>query len=167
MKVIFLDFDGVITVPETKWHLSTIHMKRLGKILDATGASIIVSSSWRYGGIERLLENITDPNYFLCRPLESNPNIGTFLYPEKIIDVTPTIIMGKPSYSETGVDRGYEIDAWLRSNKHFEIESYLIIDDDSDFLEEQKKHFVHTNYRKGLTEENVEQAIKLLNEYGK
>lgn len=164
MKVIFLDFDGVITVPSTRWHLSLTHMKRVGKILKATGAKIVVSSSWRHGGFEKFMEDIQNPDYFLCRPLPHNKDIGTFLYPEEIIGITPTIYP-EPSHKEPGVDRGYEIDAWLQ--KYPVVDSYVILDDDSDFLESQKPLHIKTNYTEGLTDEQVEKAIDLLLDNGK
>ena len=34
MKVIFLDFDGVITIPDTKWNISLEHIKRVKYICD-------------------------------------------------------------------------------------------------------------------------------------
>lgn len=45
MKIIFLDFDGVITTPSSKYRLSPPHMDILGKILESTGACIVISSS--------------------------------------------------------------------------------------------------------------------------
>ena len=50
MKVIFLDFDGVITLPP-KWHLESDKIKLVKKIVDETGAKIVVSSSWRRGAV--------------------------------------------------------------------------------------------------------------------
>ena len=53
MKVIFLDFDGVITTPETKWNIGLVYVKRIKQICDATGAKLVISSSWqRYAGIK-------------------------------------------------------------------------------------------------------------------
>ena len=159
MKIIFLDFDGVITVPSTRWHLSLTHMKRLREILDATDAKIVVSSSWRRGGFENFMEDIQNPDYFLCKPLPHNKDIGTFLYPEKIIDITPTIYP-QPLHREPGVDRGYEIDAWLK--EHPEVSAYIILDDEEDFLESQKPFHIKTKYTEGLTQDQVQEAINLL-----
>lgn len=56
MKVVFLDFDGVMTKPQNI--LSTKHeglefdkeaVKKVKHLLDSTGAKIVVSSSWREG----------------------------------------------------------------------------------------------------------------------
>ena len=45
MKVIFLDFDGVITIPDTKWDISLEHIKRVKNICDKTDAKLVISSS--------------------------------------------------------------------------------------------------------------------------
>lgn len=47
MKVIFLDFDGVITTEKSRWCLDKDKMLLLKRIVDATGAKIVISSSWR------------------------------------------------------------------------------------------------------------------------
>lgn len=57
--------------------------------------------------------------------------------------------------------RGCEIDEWL--DNHKEIQSYLIIDDRTDFTDEQKKYLIKTNPKYGLTEENYNEALKTLN----
>ena len=46
MKAIFLDFDGVITIPP-KWYLKADKIKLIKRIVDETAAKIVVSSSWR------------------------------------------------------------------------------------------------------------------------
>ena len=60
-----------------------------------------------------------------------------------------------------GKCRGYEIKEWL--DKHTDIMNYVIIDDDSDMLKEQKKHFIRTSELTGLTSKLTEKAIKILN----
>ena len=44
--------------------------------------------------------------------------------------------------------RGYEIQAWL--DEHPEVETYAIVDDNSNMLESQKEFFVQTDGREGL-----------------
>ena len=51
MKVIFLDFDGVITIPP-KWYLKADKIKLIKRIVDETAAKIVVSSSWRMQTVE-------------------------------------------------------------------------------------------------------------------
>lgn len=40
---------------------------------------------------------------------------------------------------------------------------YVILDDDSDMLLSQRKHFVKTHTLRGISKKNVETAIKILN----
>lgn len=42
-------------------------------------------------------------------------------------------------------------------------DKYVILDDDSDMLDTQRNNFIHTDWEVGLTEENVNDAIKILN----
>lgn len=57
--------------------------------------------------------------------------------------------------------RGHEIEKWL--DEHDYIDRYVIVDDDSDFLPSQMKYFVQTDGRVGLTMENAEKIIEILN----
>ena len=67
-------------------------------------------------------------------------------------DITPYGI-GKP--------RGYEIKRFLI--EHPEIENYVILDDVANMLSEQQSHFVQTRFYYGLTDEDTEKAIEILN----
>lgn len=40
---------------------------------------------------------------------------------------------------------------------------YVIIDDEEDILSEQRPHFLKTDPRHGITEEDVNKAIEILN----
>ena len=46
-KIIFLDFDGVITTLKSKWTIDNEKVELVKQICDATGAKIVISSSWR------------------------------------------------------------------------------------------------------------------------
>lgn len=56
--------------------------------------------------------------------------------------------------------RGAEIKAWL--DAHPEVERYVIIDDDSDMLDEQLRHFEHTTFEHGMTETHKYRIIYAL-----
>ena len=127
MKVIFLDFDGVITIPP-KWHIRPEKIKWIKKIVDETGAKIVVSSSWRMSTVEKTKEIILD------KPKRCPQNKMLHWFVDNLYDVTHTY---------KGL-RGEEIKDWL--NEHPEVENYVIIDDDDDMLDEQLYHFVQTCY---------------------
>lgn len=156
MKVIFLDFDGVITTPKSQSKLDPTKMALVGRILDTTGAKIVISSSWRRYSLEDTIKHITDADNFF---VGGNP----FPYPEAVIGVTER--MYSFCYPDNdrhfGLPRGCEIEHYLR--KHSEIERYVIIDDDQDMLLCQAENFVHTNGEIGLTELDAEKAIVILN----
>lgn len=45
--------------------------------------------------------------------------------------------------------------------QHPEITNYVILDDDTDMLDEQKEHFVNTDTYKGINDDDVNKAIKI------
>lgn len=45
---------------------------------------------------------------------------------------------------------------------HPEVTNYVILDDRTDFMEEQLLHFVHINSYRGLTEEDYQLALNIL-----
>ena len=79
-KIIFLDFDGVITTLKSKWTIDNEKVKLVKQICDATGAKIVISSSWRRCTLEQTIEAITTQ--------ETVYGHSPFPYPEYIIDIT-------------------------------------------------------------------------------
>jgi hypothetical protein len=67
-----------------------------------------------------------------------------------IFDVTPSL---------AGV-RGSEIQHWL--DRHPEVETYAIVDDDSDMLESHKDYFVQTDGQEGLSYKNFTTLLNIL-----
>jgi len=67
----------------------------------------------------------------------------------RIIDTTPTLLD----------KRGQEVSAWL--SEHPEVTRYAILDDDSDFFEDQP--LFKTTFESGLTDEIAESVIEHLN----
>ena len=74
------------------------------------------------------------------------------------------------------IPRGVEIKQWIDTHIHSDNGkdwdykeigvdfNYVILDDDSDMLLEQAEYFIKTDPYLGLSEEDVKQAIKILNE---
>ena len=153
MKVIFLDFDGVLNVIPKDWdqYGSLFHeelVENLRYIIQNTDAVIVCSSTWRLSGLQYIQDMWKHRGY-----------------PGDVIDITPFI------KTERGfVDRGYEIQQWLSENQ---VENYVILDDDDDMLDEQWDNFVKCSGNithpdcidigYGLTKRCTEQAIKILN----
>lgn len=144
MKVIFLDFDGVITIPP-RWYIKADLIKNVKKIVDATGAKIVVSSAWRMNSVEETIKKMIG----WPKRCPRNRMLNWFI--ENLYDVTHTY---------KGL-RGDEIKDWL--DEHTDVENYVIIDDDGDMRDDQLYHFVQTNFEDGLTEVETKRAIKVLN----
>lgn len=148
MKVIFLDFDGVITTPGSKWNISIELVKRVKMICDKTDAKLVISSTWQHGNSakEWLEESVLMKSYkgWLKK-----------FFIDYTYDVT-----GRHAYNGSTA-RGAEIKAWLI--KHPEVDNYVIIDDEDDMLDEQLFHFVHTDWVFGIQDREVTLAIDVLN----
>ena len=149
MKVIFLDVDGVLNNRHTRtrtgegWcFVDDFLVARVRKIVDATGAVIVLSSTWRdEWNIED--ESLNGPDFNeLCAKFNE---------------------FGMDFFSRTGAwkmrGRGWEIMDWLE--RHEAIESFVILDDWND-MGPVRDHLILTNPSLGLTEEDVQEAIKIL-----
>lgn len=155
MKVIFLDIDGVLnshrtfmvwgcgflrktpphTVEGTK--LDPVAIALLKATVIATGAKIVISSTWRRGST---VEDFND------------------MFKAYGWDTTG-IVIGMTPTTDKGF-RGDEVDMWLAD--HPEVENFMIIDDDCDMTKEQlKNHFTHSDIRVGFDEPNVQQILKV------
>ena len=150
MKIIFLDIDGVLCViPNSFDEFGANFHKRfednLRHIIEQTNAKIVISSTWRLAGLDVIKE------------MWKKRNLAG-----EVIDVTPLGNMDDI--------RGNEVQTWLDRNN---VENYVIIDDDTDFLESQMNNFVRTSENGdhedcvdigyGLTKKCAEKAIKILN----
>lgn len=138
-KIIFLDFDGVVNAfsePESLRYLSKKCVGNLNVLLHLTGAGIVVSSTWRIG---RTMADL--------RQILVNAGLN---FPRKVIGMTPR----GPGR------RGTEIGLWLKD--HPEVESFVILDDDSD-MEPFMDRLVRSDSDTGLTDLDVEKALKILN----
>jgi hypothetical protein len=150
MKVVFLDFDGVLNSTEytatirgkpytklsTEWWAEGLDPKNielLNRIVGATSAKVVVSSSWRINAPTTLLALILDMRGFTG----------------EVIDKTALL---------SGADRSDEIQEWL--DLHPEVDQFVILDDNADA--EIEGHFVQTDMRTGLTVGSAFAAIDIL-----
>ena len=156
MKVVFLDVDGVLvnlrSLAERKaigskgqrYAADPACVEQLNRITRETGAVIVVSSSWRFCGVEEM------------RLILKAWNVEA-----EMIDITPdlTRVPDKIGGLYEAVPRGAEIAAWMADNG--EPEGIAIIDDDSD-MHPLLHCLVKTEFEHGLTEANADHAISLL-----
>lgn len=152
-KVLFLDFDGVLNhrahfarLPPGRTASEVEHddnsfdrvcVARLDTILERTGCSVIISSSWRH-------------MYPLAKLVTILRQHG-FRYESRIIGVTPDF---------PDRDRGHEIQASLDALAVVEV--FAILDDDSD-MAHLKSFLVQTSFDTGLQDVHVEAVVRMLN----
>lgn len=163
-KIIFLDIDGVLNtqlwytqmdrntyIDKYGYAFDPNAVANLKRIVEETGADIVISSSWKCMGLTQMEDMWNDRNL-----------------PGRIIGITPNSVSDE-LLLHADIDsmvlfhiRGEEIKEWL--SKHGKrVSNYVIIDDMDNMLPEQQSHFVQTNPEVGITKEDSEKAIKILN----
>ena len=152
MKVIFLDFDGVITTYDSKWKINMYKINIINDICDKTDAKIVVTSTWRMGyhdDVYACHERLK--LYFIKHNYLDNFKDTFDKFISNIIGMTECI----------GGLRGDEIKSYM--NEHPEVENYVIIDDDSDMCDDQLCNFVQTDTWDGITERDAKLCVDILN----
>ena len=151
MKILFLDFDGVVSTFEKCWRLDEEKLSLLKEIIDNTNAKIVVSSSWKvgYNDVDNFIETLGGRRE--SETIKNNGNMYQW-FCNNIYDITDS----------NGSWRGDEIQRWIDAHEE-EIESYAILDDDSDMRENQLFNFVQTDGYEGITSREVKLCIKILN----
>jgi hypothetical protein len=187
MKIIFLDFDGVLN--SENWYrrrfneidrdtaagnyplyeFDPLSIDQLNRIVKETDAKVVVSSTWRIGKSVEELQKLLIA-------------VG---FAGEVIDTTPAFYAKGVDNNENRINyttpRGCEIDWWLKEKGKFQwinwslehqlehleksiVKNYIILDDDSDMLYGQREHYVNCNgYGKGLDKQTADTSIKILN----
>lgn len=151
-KVLFLDIDGVLNkfghTSDRPYPLSEFDptmVERLNRILRvAEVTDLCISSDWRStSGLKNIFYEVGIMNPYCSSFSKLEDDLKLMMHNQR---------------------RGYGIKYYLESAyEHKGLKfRYCILDDIDQFLKDQKKYLVLTDYRKGLTDENVEMAIKIL-----
>jgi len=153
VKYIFLDFDGVLNTEQYQAELRIADCPTtdeygplfdpeaaawLGEIIEKTKAKIVVTSSWRYIHDKDALSEM-----WKKRGL-----------PGKIYCSLPTEC--------TENHRGKEIKEFIAQETNT---PYVILDDLDEFLPEQKEAFIAVNPVSGISQNDVNKAIEILNRF--
>ena len=155
-RYIFLDIDGVLNTSRSykkrvaagePWRddygpfFDYESVGNLRHIIDATHADVIITSTWKYKGLDAMHTLWT---------LREMPGI--------LLGITPEV-----STSDFYV-RSMEIMKWLAQNapENPSEYRYVIIDDSPIFLPEQLPYLVDTSSDTGITCEDAEKAIEIL-----
>lgn len=169
-NAIFLDFDGVLNAfyyPKQladrgqAWRdrfgvlFAPECIAQLGRIIEATDAHIIISSSWKIpfeGETDEMVLNNLKKMW------------ETRQYPGRIGGVIPNLtfqeILDMHCDGDFVSHKGFEIEHWLR--KHPECTSYAILDDEEIVLLKHKSHFIQTDRMVGLQRKDADHAIEIL-----
>lgn len=157
-RLIFLDIDGVLNTRRSMQQMRGPNslmrgytglsfdleaMQWLNYIVDNSQADIVITSSWKYKGLEAMRNMWTE-----------------YAMHGYVKDITPSIQIRRDLFCM----RGMEILKWLSENYPEGMEQlrYVIIDDGDDFLPEQAEMLVRTNAEVGITREDAAKAINIL-----
>lgn len=165
MKVVFLDFDGVLNsheynLEQTKgaggfvWSgtgaegIDPNAVALLDDLVESEDASIVISSTWR------LMWPLCELRHILGQRGLTDP--------KRVIGKTTDLGGGKP--------RGLEVQGWLDMERERRViiptrepvSSFVILDDNDEFSGPLHDHYVETDPRVGLTPADVERARKIL-----
>lgn len=150
---VFLDVDGVLN--SSKWfhhvyqekgnaarhphdHLDPTAIKRFNRIIQETGAVIVISSTWRMGRTVEELQEL----------------LGMHRLKGQIVGKTP-------HFGFAGGVRGEEILDWLKQvNEQDAV--FIAIDDDAYDMDPVKDKLVQTDNQVGIQDYDVEKAIKMI-----
>lgn len=154
MKVVFLDFDGVLNSaaffgagPHQLGDLDPVAVARLNHLVARSGARVVVSSAWR----------------LQCSPTELEARLAAQGYLDGLLGVTPTVPLDATA-SVWSLPRCAEIRAWLAARP--EPPTHFVILDDAPLspteLAELQPCFVRTDDAHGLRDEDVEAALRIL-----
>lgn len=154
-NIIFLDVDGVLNsdsyqYDSGKWtqrkkdQIDPASIPLLNKIIEATNAKIVVSSTWRILYYDILIQILKDMG---C--------VG------EVIDKTPETHFKAKKYRHC--QRGMQIQEWLDANSiKLEVDNFVILDDSTDMGHLTDK-LVKTNPLCGIRQIDVDKAIEVLN----
>jgi hypothetical protein len=150
MKVVFLDFDGVLNSSTfidfgvalfTADQIDARAVTILNGLLERSGAKVVVSSSWRrIHTIEALLELLRARGFT-----------------GEIVGVTPSLHLSPDGIPRV---RGHEIQMWL-DEQPTPVERFVILDDDSEMAGVAHR-LVRTDPAVGLCREHAVKALAML-----
>lgn len=170
-KAIFLDIDGVLNCygVANKNNCSKSRCgsyigidkdktKRLAKIVQSTKAILILSSSWKIGWEPKGRYKIDGYD------IHATPYNYHAKYLDNHLKKKGKLILHDKTREENLLHRGEGIKNYL--TRHPEITNWIVLDDEifSDFYEyDIMPHLLKTNPNWGLTDNDAEVAIKMLN----
>jgi HAD domain in Swiss Army Knife RNA repair proteins len=154
----------------------------LNKLIKETGAKIVISSTWRHAGLKKM------QSMWIDRKMEGEVIAITPDFRGSLTDDGQSkrfgehmnrLINNKSNDHGVSIPRGCEIEWYYEFKHNFKhwqwegdyvrefksrctLDTYVILDDDSDMLYSQRNNFVHCSNLEGFTQPEYEQAYKIL-----
>lgn len=151
--ILFLDIDGVLNVPGDYAPgcalICPVLAARLQRVLDRTGAHVVISSAWRY---QVLLGAVTVKGF--QHMLRSH---GIRCEIEGVTDKDNATQVEATGGATNGDERGGQIRRWL--DDHPEVTRWAAVDDSPVDI---GTRLVRTDGARGLQDENADALIALL-----
>ena len=151
MRVIFLDFDGVLNTyvylflvdPDSDdTDASALDPKaiaRLNRIVEKTDSVVVLSTFWRHLHTQKNIVRMLDQRGFCGQVVGHTP----------FIDETQPTVM-----------REVEVQRWLAMQRDA-VESFVVLDDLDEFPSIKERH-IRTDPNKGLTDQHIDEAVTIL-----
>lgn len=170
-RYIFVDFDGVLNTERYHAELMKAGAKcsdqygplfdpeavnNLGRIVESTGAEIVICSSWKMEGTRKMRNLWKDRNLpgtlLGCTPTS---NVGMELLDIDLEDFD--------AFAQLA-GKGNEVKRWLCENAPLKKSEYryVILDDVPDFLSEQKRNYIEVCPKVGISADDVTKAVQIL-----
>ena len=161
-KIAFLDIDGVLNSNQTCFYfrMNDINQNGYGGFFDKYETPTNANVCWGQDLVDNLRTIVekTNAKIVISSTWRINHPVKQFIEMFKVYYWENAPVIDKTIH--TGERRGYEIQDYL--DKHPDVTNYVILDDSSDMLDSQREHFVKTSPSFGLTKEDAERAIAIL-----
>jgi len=142
MKVIFLDFDGVVSKGFTKkFDKMSLFCAFMRQNKDV---KIVISSSWRE------FRSMDELRLFFDEDVR-----------DQVIDKTP-ILTWDDDLTDIPFERSHEIGLWLHD--HPEVTRYIALDDCPELFDKAFKNLYTVNMGTGITECDIKTIQRIINE---
>lgn len=174
IRIVFLDFDGVINKGAGPWWPECV--AELNRITDATGAKIVVHSTWRYGRtLDEIRSILTDGHLHMAQAAQVTG---------EIIDLAPVPDGAKADHAQGIIvlddedfarfakglptkwayERPAAIQRWLDDHPEVGVNDIVILDDvtSEPGMAHLNHRWVKTQINIGLTRAHSDRAIALL-----
>lgn len=167
-RIVFLDVDGVLNSASSGPNPHVFgqdNVAALNRIIERTGALIVVSSVWRLGKSSVRLQCILNEQGVKGTVIDRTSRLFERIKrpdaPER-----PDGLYVLLDWDTKSAQRGDEIQEWLSDYKALhpgEKVVFVILDDDSD-MSHLRDRLVQTDEKTGLTNEDADKAILMLKE---